>query len=253
MTTAGVLAEHGFDVGITFRGNQAGAERARTEVEARGGRAWLAHVDFHDLVAAGAEVESLIEQMGAVDVLVNNAAISDTVLFLDEGLDQLHTTINTNLAGPFICGQAVANAMVRRGDGGVIINVTSVLDRDPLAGKASYCATKAGLAMLTRVMALELARYSIRVVAVAPGHTDTPMNFGSERPDADEPPQLPVVPLARAARRREIAETIAFLASDDASYVTGTSLLVDGGMSLVSGAQQLEQVATHLHGPNYRD
>lgn len=237
--TALTFAERGYDVGITYRRGKDRADRVLGEIEARGQAAYAAHVDFERPVEAASAIERLCGQLGAIDVLVNNAGVSPTAAFLDETPEGLSATLNANLVGPFLCTQAVARQMVSRRRG-VIVNVTSVLDRAPLAGKASYCASKAGLAMLTRVTALELARHGVRVVAVAPGHIATPMNNIPDE-DADEAPVLPAVPMARAGRSREIAATIAFAASDEADYITGASILADGGMLLVNGAQVLEE------------
>jgi NAD(P)-dependent dehydrogenase (short-subunit alcohol dehydrogenase family) len=247
--TALVLAEHGCDVAITYRSGKQRADEVLAEIEGCGRKAWAIQVDFERPIEAAAAIERLAARMGGVEVLVNNAAVSPTAEFIEETPAALATTLDTNLVGPFLCAQAIARGMVTRGHG-VIVNVTSVLDRAPLAGKSSYCAAKAGLAMLTRVMALELARHGIRVLAVAPGHTATPMNFADR--DVGDAPAIPVVPLGRAARAREVAETIAFAASEEAAYVTGTSILVDGGMLLVTGAQVLEEEAPHLDGPSYR-
>jgi NAD(P)-dependent dehydrogenase (short-subunit alcohol dehydrogenase family) len=244
-----VFAERGYDVAVTYRSGKDRADRVVEEIKAAEKTAFAAHVDFDRPAEAAAAIERLCEQMGSVDVLVNNAGVSPTVAYMQETLEGLTSTLNTNLVGPFLCAQVVAGQMMGRG-GGVIVNVTSVLDNAPLAGKASYCSAKAGLAMLTRVMGLELARHSIRVVSVAPGHVATPMNFPGQ--DLSEPPSLPVVPMMRAASPREIAETIAFAASDQASYLTGANILADGGMLLVNGAQTLEEEAPHLDGPGYR-
>lgn len=244
-----LFAERGYDVAITYRSGKDRAEQVIEEIRAGGKAAFAAHVDFDQPAEAAAAIERLCEQMGTVDVLVNNAGVSPTVAYVKETFEGLTSTLNANLVGPFLCAQVVARKMIGQ-TGGVIVNVTSVLDSGPLAGKASYCSAKAGLAMLTRVMGLELARHRIRVVSVAPGHVATPMNFPGQ--DLSELPALPVVPMMRAASPREIAETIAFAASDQASYITGTSILADGGMLLVNGAQTLEEEASHLDGPGYR-
>jgi NAD(P)-dependent dehydrogenase (short-subunit alcohol dehydrogenase family) len=130
--------------------------------------------------------------------------------------------------------------MIERGMGGRIIFVTSILALEPLAGGGAYCASKAGLDALARVLALELAPHAILVNSVAPGHTATPMNFDGEVPDAYST-QRPVIPLGRPADPAEVAAAIVFLASAEASYFTGSTLLVDGGLRLVSGPESLQR------------
>jgi NAD(P)-dependent dehydrogenase (short-subunit alcohol dehydrogenase family) len=118
--------------------------------------------------------------------------------------------------------------------------VTSILAFVPLEGGGAYCASKAALEMLTKVLALELAPHGIAVNSVAPGHTMTPMNYPDEQLGG-EPMERPVIPMARAADAAEIARAVAFLAGGEASYATGASLLVDGGLMLASGPQQLQR------------
>jgi NAD(P)-dependent dehydrogenase (short-subunit alcohol dehydrogenase family) len=144
-----------------------------------------------------------------------------------------------NLTSAFACARAAARIMVDGGRGGCIVNVSSVLAAAPLARAAAYCASKAGLEMLTRVLALEWARHGIRVCAVAPGHTVTPMNFRAPLPRADECAR-PEIPVGRPADASEIAAAIGYLVSPAARYVTGSSLTVDGGLLLVSGPTLLE-------------
>lgn len=251
LATACRLAESGFDVGITYKTRKEAASRVVTQIEERGKRAFAVSADLTEPAQGAARVRELAAQLGGVSCLVNNAGVSPSAGFIAESLERWSSTLLTNLTGPFACAQAAAKLMIERGQGGVIINVTSVLDRSPLVGKSAYCASKAGLVMLTKVMALELAQHGIRVCAVAPGHVATAMNL----PDGQPPrgaTHLPAIPLTRAAEPEEVARVIGFLASDEASYVTGASVVVDGGMLLVNGAQVLEEEAPHLSGMTYR-
>ncbi len=157
---------------------------------------------------------------------------------LEESVAAFKRVLDVNLTGAFACAQAAALRM-REGGGGRIVNVSSILAQVPVAGAGSYCAAKAGLELLTRVLALEWAPDGIRVNCVAPGHTATPMNFTDPEVDADDVAR-PAIPLGRPAHAREIAAAVAFLASPEASYATGATLLVDGGLALVAGPTVLE-------------
>lgn len=234
------LAEDGFDVGFTFRSRGAAAAEVAAAVEGLGRRATARPMDLERPEAGGAVIEALVGDLGGVDVLVNNAAVNRRAGMLVQSREDFRRVLDVNLTGAFVCAQTAARAMVARGRGGRIINVTSILERVPLEGGASYCASKAALEMLSRVMALELAGDGIRVNAVAPGHAATPMNFGEQQVDPYRV-QRDVIPLGRPAAPEEIAALIVFLASSGGSYVTGSSFLVDGGLSLVSGPKALQE------------
>jgi NAD(P)-dependent dehydrogenase (short-subunit alcohol dehydrogenase family) len=184
-------------------------------------------------------VDEICTRLDGVDVLVNNAGINRRRSFLTESVRELQRQLVVNLAGPFLCAQAVARGMIAQGRAGAIVNVTSVLGRAPLRDAAAYCCAKAGLEALTRVLALELADHGIRVNAVAPGETATRMNFVKLPVDVAAEPR-PTIPVGRPADPTEVAKAIAFLVSPNASYVTGESLVVDGGMTLVQGPQVLQ-------------
>jgi NAD(P)-dependent dehydrogenase (short-subunit alcohol dehydrogenase family) len=233
------LARQGFDVGFTYRSRAREASEVVERVRGDGRRAEARRLDLADPGAAAAVLDELIDALGRVDVLVNNAGENRRRPFVDESLTDLQRQLAVNLVGPFACAQHVARRMIAAGGGGRIVNVTSVIARAPLSGASAYCAAKSGLEHLTRVMALELAEHGIAVNAVAPGETATPMNF-TELPDDVHAEVRPTIPLSRPADPAEIAAAIAFLASPAASYATGESLLVDGGMLLVAGPQILQ-------------
>lgn len=237
--TALLLARRGFAVGVTYSRNEKGARRVAREIEELGQRASVVHLDLTSPAEADIAIDGMVAELGRVDALVNNAGVNPRNDVLDESVAGWEETLRVNLVGPWACARAVVKHMLEAGRGGRIVNISSVLASAPIEGGAAYCASKAGLDLLTKVMALEWARHGITVNAVAPGHTATPMNF--------EPAQLdgtiierPVIPSARAANPEEIAAVIAFLVAPDASYVTGSSVLVDGGLLLASGPQSLQ-------------
>ncbi|TQJ91849.1 SDR family oxidoreductase [Streptomyces sp. SLBN-31] len=243
--TAVRLAQAGLDVGITFHTDHEGAEETAAEVRALGRRAEVARLDLTGLPEAADTVDELAERLGRLDVLVNNAGTGTMTPFLDLELDTVREVLDVDLIGPFLCGQRAARHMIRQGDGGRIVNVTSVHEHQPRVGAAPYCAAKGGLGLLTQVMALELAEHGITVNAVAPGEIATPMT-GQEDTDV-RAESRPGVPLGRPGDAREVAAVIAFLAGPDASYVTGASWSVDGGMLRMG-----PQAGSHLKSDDWR-
>jgi NAD(P)-dependent dehydrogenase (short-subunit alcohol dehydrogenase family) len=230
--TAVALAGGGYDVGITWERDEERAESAVAEIEGLGRRCELRRLDLHESQDGARAVDELAERLGGLDTLVNNAGYGTTTPFLEMELDQWKGVIDVCLTGAFATAQAAARRMAEDG-GGVIVNVTSVHEHIPLEGSAPYTAAKHGLGGLTKVMALELGRHGIRVNAVAPGQIATAMT-GQE----DVEPRAIRVPLGRAGDAREVGALIAWLASDESTYVTGASFVIDGGLSLIAAEHQ---------------
>lgn len=226
--TAVALAHAGMDVGITWHKDHAGAEHTASQVREAGQKAAVRQLDTSDLPGCAAVVDDLAEELGGVDVFVNNAGLGAGGPFLDLSHQDWTQTLDVNLNGAFLCMQAAARRMVRAGRGGRIIAVTSVHETQPKVGSAAYVASKHGLGGLIKTMALELASHGITANSVAPGAISTPMS--GQEGDDPEPRRKPGIPLGRSGRAQEIASVIAFLASPASSYVTGASWTVDGGM-----------------------
>ena len=230
--TAVRLARDGFDVGITWHNDEDGAAGTAREVEAHGRRAAVARLDVSRFEEASEKVASLAEELGGLDVFVNNAGGGPTHAFLDFPLEDFRQVLDVNLTGAFACAQRAARIMIDSGTPGRIVNVTSVHEHIPLPKAAAYCAAKGGLGLLTKVMALELGEHGITVNAVAPGEIATPMTRQEDiDPSTSERPALPA---GRPGHADEIAAMIAFLASPDARYATGASFVVDGGLMLTA-------------------
>jgi NAD(P)-dependent dehydrogenase (short-subunit alcohol dehydrogenase family) len=229
--TAELLAAEGYDVGITYHTDEQGAQDTRAGVEERGQRCFVARQDLSS-PDAGDTVDELVEQLGGLGVLVNNGGTGHLTPALELSYDKWRQVLATDLDGPFLCSQRAAKAMIEGGRGGRIVNVTSVHEHVPRLGSAAYSSAKAGLGMLTKVLALELAEHGITVSSVAPGEIATPMNAkGEEEAFAVERPGNPV---GRLGHVNEVASVIGFLASPRSSYVTGASFTVDGGLTLMA-------------------
>ena len=226
--TAVRLARDGFDVGITWHADERGAEECAAKVRDVGRRADVRRLDLTRLPEAADVVDELADTLGGLDALVNNAGRGDTAPFLELSWDDWCRTLSVDLDGAFVCAQRAARRLVAGGHGGRIVNVTSVHEYVPLPESAAYCAAKGGLGLLTKSMALELAEHGILVNAVAPGEIATEMT-GNEDVDPHTLDR-PGVPLGRPGDANEVAALVAWLCSDESSYVTGASFVIDGGL-----------------------
>jgi glucose 1-dehydrogenase len=226
------LAAAGATVGINYFGNDEAANQLTSEIESAGGRAFPLQGDVSDEADVTAMFEQAREGLGgSVNLLVNNAGIEAPFLLVDMPLEEWNKVIAVNLTGSFLCAREAARQMIEAGEGGVIVNTSSVHEEIPWPQFGHYCASKGGMRLWSRTIAKELAPHGIRVVNVAPGAILTPINKDLiEHRDKREAVEAEV-PLGRLGKPEDIAAAIAWLASEQASYVTGTTLFVDGGMT----------------------
>jgi len=229
--TAELLATEGFDVGITYHTDSEGAAGTARAVEQRGQRSAVVQQDLAS-PEAGHAVDELAAALGGLSVLVNCGGTGVASRAVDLSYEKWRQVVATDLDGAFLCAQRAAHHIRIAGHPGRIINVTSVHEHVPRLGSSAYCAAKAGLGMLTKVLALELAEAGITVNSVAPGEISTPMT-GQDESEAYSQ-QRPGNPLGRPGHVNEVASVIGFLASPRAAYVTGASYVVDGGLTLMS-------------------
>jgi NAD(P)-dependent dehydrogenase (short-subunit alcohol dehydrogenase family) len=238
--TAVALARRGHDIGITYSRDEEGARAAADEVRSHGRRAEVRHLDLTETGKVQRTIDELADALGGVDVLVNNAGTGAGTPFLELELAEWRDVLEVDLTGAFLAAQAAARRMVDAGVSGRIVNVTSVHEHVPLKGSTPYVAAKHGLGGLTKNMALELADHGITVNSVAPGEIATPMTGQEDRDPRDE--ERPGIPARRPGDAREVAELIAYLASAEASYTSGASFVIDGGLLLMA-AQANQQLS----------
>jgi glucose 1-dehydrogenase len=225
------LAREGAAVMIDYLAGQDGvAAAAVAELVDKGWKAQAIQADISRPDGVQHLIDETCAAFGKLDILVNNAGIEAKIPFVDLPLELWERTIAVNLTGPFLCAQAAARRMIKQGQGGRIINISSVHEDLPMPTNAAYCATKGGLRMLTRTLCLELAPHQITVNNIGPGATDTPLDAALKQDKQAFQELLDHIPLGRMAQPEEIGNCAVFLASDDAAYVTGSTYFVDGGL-----------------------
>lgn len=221
------LAKEGARVAVNYSGSQSKAEEVVNEIIAAGGQAFAIQASVSDAENVTDMVKHTIDQFGSVDILVNNAGITRDNLLMRMKESEWDDVINTNLKGVFLCTKAVTRQMMKQRSG-KIINIASIVGVSGNAGQANYVAAKAGVIGLTKTTAKELASRHINVNAIAPGFITTEMT--DELSEDVKNQMLTQIPLSKLGNPQDVAKAVVFLASDDASYITGQTLHVDGGM-----------------------
>jgi 3-oxoacyl-[acyl-carrier protein] reductase len=223
------LAAQGATIALNYAKNEEAARKVAEEIGALGGVCELYQADVTDLAAVSRIVKQIVARFGRVDILVNNAGILARSFLMLMSKEEFSTVLNTNVAGPFHCIKAVCPTMIKQRSG-TIVNMSSLAGSKGLVGQGAYAASKAALESLTRISSKELASYGVRVNAVAPGCIQTGMMNTLD--EAVQQQYLQQIPLKRYGESEEVAKCVTFLASSLSSYITGQTIIVDGGMGI---------------------
>ena len=224
------LARDGINIAIDYHTHDAGANETLRQVEAAGAKGVVVKADLSVVAEINHLVDETVKAFGRVDILVNNAGVEKRNDFWEVAESEYDAVMNVNLKGVFFATQQVVRHLQSQKRGGKIINISSVHEELPFPHFASYCMSKGGLKMMTRDLAIELAPFNITINSVAPGAIETPINKAL----LNDPPKLKAllenIPLKRLGQPADVAEIVAFLAADNTSYITGTTMFVDGGL-----------------------
>ena len=200
------------------------------KVEAAGGHAVGVQADVSQTADVQKMIHTAVENYGRLDVLINNAGIETRTSLLETTEADFDKVIAVNMKSAFFGSQAAANQFISQGEGGLILNISSVHEDWPMPGNIAYCVSKGGIRMLTRTAGVELGAHNIRVINIAPGAVSTPINAATEADPAKMKALDAAIPLGRMAHPSDIADVVVFLASGKASYMTATTVVVDGGI-----------------------
>ena len=230
------FAREGASVVVDYVGEPAAADDTLQKIDAAGGRGAAVEGDVSDPSQVQSLIDQAVSNFGRLDILVNNAGIESKRPFLEYPFDLWQKIIAVDLAGPWLCAQGAARQMVKQGQGGRIINISSVHEDLPMPTNAAYCCAKGGLRMMMRTIAVELAPHKITVNNIGPGAIFTPIDKDVEANPALEQQLMSGIPLRRWGKPEEVAELAVYLASDAAGYVTGSTHFIDGGMLQNAGS-----------------
>src|SRR3954462_6761448 len=236
------LAEAGANVCIDYVANEQATEDLEKRIVGLGDQAIGVDADVSKVPDLQRMIDETVKAFGRVDVMVNNAGVETRTSILDTTEEKYEVVLNVNLKSalfgtqraaqqrPFFASRGAAKQMIKQGEGGRILNITSVHEDWPMPGNTAYCLSKGGMRMLTRTAGVELGPHGVTVVGVGPGAVATPINTSTMNDPAAMKTLDAAIPLGRMAQPEEIAATVAFLASDDAAYLTATTVFVDGGI-----------------------
>src|SRR6478672_10701010 len=224
------LAEEGANVCIDYVAMPEATEELERKVAALGDQAIGVDADVSKVADLQTMIDETVKAFGRVDIMVNNAGVETRTSILDTTEAQYETVLTVNLKSAFFGTQLAAKQMIKQGNGGRIINITSVHEDWPMPGNTAYCLSKGGMRMLTRTAGLELGPYGVLVVGVGPGAVATPINVSTMQDPGKMKTLDNAIPLGRMADPAEIGKVVAFLAGDGASYMTATTVFADGGL-----------------------
>lgn len=230
------LAAEGVAVTLDFHTHSGEADAIAADIRGRGGRVLVVQADVSQVAGVRNLVERTVQQFGRLDIMVNNAGIEEPTPFTDVTEESWDRQIAVDLKGAYFGAQTAVKQMIAQGGGGVIINISSVHEDLPMVGNSVYCAAKGGLRMLTRTLATELAKHRIRIVNIGPGAVATPINEATLNDPEKKAALLGEIPLGRISEPEDVANAVAWLASDQASYITGATIFVDGGLMVYAGS-----------------
>jgi glucose 1-dehydrogenase len=230
------FAKEGASVVVDFVGTPSVPQDTIGKINALGGKNLGIEADVSNPDQVKSLVQQTIAAFGRLDIFVNNAGIEKKFAFVDYPFDEWQKIIAVNLTGTFLCSQAAARQMILQGGGGRIINISSIHEDLPMLTNAPYCATKGGIRMLMRTIAVELAPHQITVNNIGPGAIYTPIDKDVENDPKLNDQILAGIPLKRWGKPEEVAQLAVYLASDDGSYITGSTHFIDGGMLQNAGS-----------------
>jgi len=230
------FSQEGAAVAVDYVGNPSVSKDTISRIDAMGGKSLGVDADISVPDQVNALIHQTVAAFGRLDIFVNNAGIEKKSAFVDYPLEEWQKIMAVNLTGPFLCSQAAAKQMIAQGGGGRIINISSIHEDLPMPTNAPYCASKGGLRMLMRTIAVELAPHQITVNNIGPGAIYTPIDKDVESDAKLNDRILAEIPMGRWGKPEEVAQLAVYLASDDAAYITGSTHFIDGGMLRNAGS-----------------
>ncbi|HZL51935.1 MAG TPA: glucose 1-dehydrogenase [Terracidiphilus sp.] len=230
------FAQEGAAVVIDYVGNASISKDTIARIDAMEGKSLGIEADISIPEQVNALIHQTVAAFGKLDIFVNNAGIEKKFAFVDYPLEEWQKIMAVNLTGPFLCSQAAAKQMIVQGGSGRIINISSIHEDLPMPTNAPYCASKGGLRMLMRTIAVELAPHQITVNNIGPGAIYTPIDKDVESDAKLNDRILAEIPMGRWGKPEEVAQLAVYLASDDAAYITGSTHFIDGGMLRNAGS-----------------